>query len=373
MITDRRALLILDVLFVLALAAQILMPLSLLDAPHLWRIVAYSALVVVMAALWIYWRHHQTTQWVTFGMVVTSLAAAFVGDGPIPLLLVAFALVILVVVRGPRAGILMGAVMLAGATLLMVLVYRQDPAYVGTQVLAVVVALGIVWLIATLLWLFVAASREAEAAHAALAHSFETEKELMLAQERAREAGELHDGLGHQLTAVGLLLSAAQRQRGSDPDRAWTTVEEARTASVEALQDMRTWVRALHPTPLDDLEDGAAFRTLAERFRGSGLEVVVDTSITHLDPPVALVVRRCVQEGLTNVARHARATRADVLVHQANGQVRVEIADDGTGMSPAAEGFGLGELRQRVETLGGTLTTSPASQGGVLLSVVVPT
>lgn len=377
MITDRRALLILDVLFVLALAGQIIVPLSLVDLGMEWRAILYTALVVVIAALWILWRRHPDATWVPTALVVASLVASFVGDGLPPLLLVAFALIILVVVQGPLAGLFVAAALMGGGAIMMWLVYHQTAEFILVQVLAITVALGITWLIATLLRLFAVASHDAEAARAALAASIETEKELLLAQERAREAGELHDGLGHQLTAIGLLLNAAQRLRANDPEQAWATVDEARAASSDALQHMRTWVRAMHPVPLDELEDATAFQSLASRFAGTGLSVDVDTSITGLPPEIALVVRRCVQEGLTNVVRHAGASHARVSVRQGEQEVRVEIDDDGSGMDDAGpaerpQAFGLTQLRARVEELGGTLTTSTSTLGGLRLEAVMP-
>ncbi|MFV0253718.1 MAG: sensor histidine kinase [Beutenbergiaceae bacterium] len=280
----------------------------------------------MLAALWIYWRRHLAADWVPIAMVAASLTAQVVGDGALPLLLVAYSLIIVVVV-----------------------------------------AMGVTGLFAMPLRLF------AEAARPALAASIEVEKELVLARERAREAGELHDGLGHQLTAIGLLLTAAHRQRDSNPDRAWQTVVEARAASADALRDRRTWVRALHPTPLEDLEDGTAFAELAQRFQGTDLGVEVDARVAGLGPDIALIVRRCVQEGLTNVVRHAGARRARVRVHQYDNEVQLEIDDDGAGITESSVGFGLTELRRRVADLGGSLTMSDSTMGGLRLAVVVPT
>lgn len=371
-VADRRELVILDVLFALTLAGQVTVLLLLWDPVSAWRAIVYAVDLAIIVALWLYWRSHDGAAWVPVALAVASLVAVVLGDGLTSLLLACFAVALLVVSRGPLSGIVLGVAILAAAAATMLAVYGQPVAYTAEQVVAAGVVLAMVWLIALLLRLVVTASQEAQAARRALEQSFEAEKEVLLAEERAREAGELHDGLGHRLTAIGLLLTGAERLRESDPDRAWRTIAEARAAASEALTDMRTWVRAMHPTPLEDLEDGTAFQTLADRFRGSGLSVEVSTDISKLSPETALVVRRCVQEGLTNVVRHAHARRARVQIGQDAGQVRVAISDDGHGAAPGMHGFGLAQLRARVEELGGTLTTGRSQLGGLLLEVAMP-
>lgn len=372
MITDPRALRILDVLFVIALLPQPLVPLTFLAPADQWRAVVYTALLGAEVAWWIVWRRRPSAGWTPLAMVAAALACTAVGDGPIPLLLVAFSLVILVVVRGPAAGVAVTAALVGLAVLMMTVVYHQEPGFIALQVAAALAALGVVWLVATLLRLFVVASDEARAAHAALEASLETEKELLLARERAREAGELHDGLGHRLTAIGLLLSAAERIAASDPGRAWETVGEARAAASEALQEMRVWVRALHPVGIEALGDASAFQAIADRFRDTGLDVEVETAISSLGGEQALLVRRCLQEGLTNVVRHARASRVRLSVSQDEARLRVAIEDDGTGLADARPGFGLAELRRRVEDLGGTLDAGRSTLGGSRLLVELP-
>lgn len=370
MLIDRRALRILDVLFVLTMAAQLLTPNELLpEDPQ--RSAAYWLLIAAAVVLWIVWRR-SGRGWSLVALTVLSLIAPLLGDGPVPLILVAFSLVIVVVVRGPRAGVAITVFLVLGGIGSMALVYHRDAAFIAVQMAVIIAALGIVWLIAALLRLLVVASHEAQEAHRALAASVETEKELLLARERTREAGELHDGLGHRLTAIGLLLNAGQRLRETDPDKAWQTVEEARVAAVDALGEMRVYVRALHPVSVDSLGDADAFAAIADRFRGTGLDVEVDAQVTGLDERQALIVRRCVQEGLTNVARHADAQRVQLTVRQDDVGVRVEIDDDGSGDAGALPGFGLTELRRRVEELGGTLTIGSSSLGGLRLSVEVP-
>jgi len=106
------------------------------------------------------------------------------------------------------------------------------------------------------------------------------EKELMLARERARAAHELHDGLGHRLTRIGMSLEFAGRVRDSDPDAAWEEVAVAERTSREAVREMRTWVRALSPVRAEDDRGVASLEDVAASFRGTGVRVRVTDELT---------------------------------------------------------------------------------------------
>lgn len=213
-------------------------------------------------------------------------------------------------------------------------------------------------------------------ANEALRHSLSSERDLVLAEERARSARELHDGLGHRLTLVALALEYAQRARDRDPETAWAEIGVAAETNRDALSEMRLWVRALDPPVAEAGVGGAAaFNTIADAFRGTGLDV----RVTHrgeqrpLEHDAALFATRFMQEGLTNVLRHATAGRADIEVIQSPHQVRFCIGDDGTGATTAKEGFGRRSLRERAELLGGEVSSGRSSLGGFELIAVVPT
>lgn len=144
----------------------------------------YLLLVSVLVGLWIYWRRRPRAGWVPTAMVVVSLIANPVGDGPWPLLLASFSLIIVVVLRGPWAGA--GDRRRGGQRC--VEHDRHLPpgaAFIAVQTAASLFLLGVVWLVAALIRLFVVASHEARQAHEALAASVETQKELLIAQGRA--------------------------------------------------------------------------------------------------------------------------------------------------------------------------------------------
>lgn len=200
-----------------------------------------------------------------------------------------------------------------------------------------------------------------------LRYTSEIEKELLLADERARSARELHDGLGYRLTLVLMSLELAERMRARDADQAWTEIHTARETAGEALSEMRTWVRALNPVRDASARGLAALELIAESFRGTGLVVSVtgdDAADRELlrDDDLALLVYRVVQEGLTNALRHGQARHVHIEIASVERWLRVAVTNDlGRGAVdrvPEGEpepGFGLRGLSERVEGRGGRL------------------
>ncbi|MFT3871614.1 MAG: sensor histidine kinase [Nocardioides sp.] len=226
------------------------------------------------------------------------------------------------------------------------------------------------------------ARAELAAANVQLRRALLVEGELVLAEERARSARDLHDGLGHSLTLASMSLELAQRLRDRDPERAWAEVAEAARINAEALELMRQWVRALDPPgEAHTLGGRDAFEAIAGSFRGTGLDVRVrHRGEQHLLPiDASLFATRFLQEGLTNVLRHAEATVVEIDVQQSPHQLRLAISDDGCGLAEEdlsrmrrGDGFGLRSLRERAALLGGTVGTGRPSSGGFELTAVLP-
>ncbi|WP_043564816.1 sensor histidine kinase [Actinomyces israelii] len=212
------------------------------------------------------------------------------------------------------------------------------------------------------------------------------EKELMLAHERARAAHELHDGLGHRLTQIGMSLEFAGRVRDSDPSAAWNEVAVAERTSREAVGEMRTWVRALSPVRAEGCRGVAGLEAVAASFRGTGLEVRVRDELgPHvLTEAAELLMYRAVQEGLTNALRHSRARSVEILAATSGDGLLVSVANDipaerrqavpqalvGQG-DGAVAGFGLGGLSERAAELGGAVTAGRVDDS-FLLTLVLP-
>lgn len=192
-------------------------------------------------------------------------------------------------------------------------------------------------------------------------------------QERLRIARELHDELGQILTGVLLLMDEASR---AAPDRARQILEEAREAARGSIDDVRRIVRDLRPEALDDLGLVSALASLASSFERQGaaaLECRVPASLPPLSPEQELVVYRVAQEALTNVARHAEATDALLLVEATEGDVSVTVRDNGRGFAgPAPDEGGLRGMRERALLVRGWVTVDSVPGRGTEVRLSVP-
>lgn len=207
-----------------------------------------------------------------------------------------------------------------------------------------------------------------EQANEKLFSAMESQAELVLAEERSRAARELHDGLGHQFTTMGMSLDFALATRDKDATRAWAEVERARRGVAQALADMRLWVRALSPAQPGD--GTAGLNAIAQSFRDTGLDVQVsEVGEEALSQRQALFAYRFVQEGLTNALRHGNPSRVQISLVNTGDGVHVEVVDDGTTAAEhdvLADGFGLRSLRERAEALGGRVEARRRNPGFVL-------
>ena len=182
-------------------------------------------------------------------------------------------------------------------------------------------------------------------------------------EERRRLRRDLHDGLGPILTGVAFSADAASNLVETDPNQAIELIVAARRDVTDALGEIRRIVEDLRPPALDELGLEGAIRQHAQRL--PQLEVTVSGSILAVDLPAAVEVAayRIATEALTNVARHANATKANVDV-TLNGHLAVAISDDGQRQESWIEGVGLGSMRDRARELGGVLTAGPFAGGG---------
>jgi signal transduction histidine kinase len=175
---------------------------------------------------------------------------------------------------------------------------------------------------------------------------------------RGRWARELHDETLQGLVGLRMLLSSARRSH--DPAAMEAVLAEAADETRREIVNLRSLIAELRPAALDELGLGPAIETLAERSAASaGVEVLTRVTLAdeRLAPEIEGAVYRVVQEALTNVAKHARASHVRVEVGRENGGVDVIVEDDGHGFDPAAatSGFGLVGMRERVELTGGQL------------------
>jgi signal transduction histidine kinase len=197
---------------------------------------------------------------------------------------------------------------------------------------------------------------------------------LATAQERNRVARDIHDGLGHVLTVVQMQVKAARAVLQTDVERADAVLAKAQQQSEEALAEVRRSVSAMRePRSAPPLRE--ALRVLAEETSAAGVptELAVRGAERAVPDETREALFRAAQEGLTNVRKHARASRAELLLDYADGAVRVEVRDDGTGTADAATtGFGLVGLRERAAHLGGRLQVESSPGAGCTVRMEVP-
>jgi signal transduction histidine kinase len=205
---------------------------------------------------------------------------------------------------------------------------------------------------------------------------------LVRAQEEERRtiARELHDEVGQALMAVRVELALAEKRL--DASASGHVLDQAQSITEGALHTVRDLSHLLHPALLDDLGLAAAVEWYLERFgRRHGIRVALrhEGMGGRLRPEVEIAAFRIVQEALTNVARHARATSCRVTLHRLERTLRITIADDGAGFDLSAvetpgahRGLGLLGVRERVWQLLGTIHVDSAPGRGTTISVDLP-
>ena len=194
--------------------------------------------------------------------------------------------------------------------------------------------------------------------------------------ERQRLARELHDETGQALTSILLGLKPIERIATDDESR--LAVASLRELVVSTLQNVRRLAVELRPAALDDFGLAPALERLVETFRDQ-TQIAVDFEATlgaeRLPSEVETTIYRLVQEALSNIVKHASASRVSVLLTMKNGAVAAVIEDDGRGFDPATvgdDGLGLLGMRERVGLLGGRLRVESGPAGGATLVAEVP-
>jgi two-component system, NarL family, sensor histidine kinase DesK len=190
--------------------------------------------------------------------------------------------------------------------------------------------------------------------------------ELAVGQERLRVSRDLHDLLGHSLSAVSLKGDLAIRLLRSDPPAARAQIEGLTGVARDALRDMRAVTRDEHAMALRTEIEGAAALLAA-----AGIDARIALDLPDLPPPVEKVLAWAVREGITNVLRHSQASTCSVTAARRDGMVRLEIVNDGARPS-VREGSGLAGLTERARALSGSVSAGPLGDGSFKLLLEVP-
>jgi two-component system sensor histidine kinase DesK len=186
-------------------------------------------------------------------------------------------------------------------------------------------------------------------ANAKLSLAYDEIERLAKVAERERIARDLHDLLGHTLSLIVLKSELTGKLIDRDPERARQEIRELEQVSRNALNEVREAVRGYRSGNL--WSEMARARTTLET---AGVSVDCQADSIHLPPAQENVIALALREGVTNIVRHANATRCAIRVTVAEGRCAMEIEDNGCG-GTAVEGNGLRGMRERAEALGGTV------------------
>jgi signal transduction histidine kinase len=228
-----------------------------------------------------------------------------------------------------------------------------------------------------------AALRRIAAIAAAAVHQVQLTDELrrargrlasVLEDERRRIRRDLHDGLGPALATVVMGLEETRAVHRRDPERTDELLLDLKTQTRGAIEDIRSLVYGLRPPALDDLGLlGAVEQLVSGTAARTGLRVRLDANgpLPDLSAAVEVAAFRIVQEALTNVVRHAGATRAVVSLECGDAELRIAVRDDGHGLPrEVVPGVGLTSIRERAEDVGGGVTVT--SDRGTVVEAVLP-
>ena len=200
-------------------------------------------------------------------------------------------------------------------------------------------------------------------------------------EERLQISRELHDIIGHSLGTIAVQAGVGRHLMETEPEKAADALDSIAKISRESLDEVRSVVAALrddeppyHPAlGLPDLPE------LVETARATGLavELTLPDDLEAIPRQTGAAVYQITREALTNIVRHAHASRASVQVDYHNGRVEVAVRDDGAGVANGrgrdpGTGHGIVGMRERAEALGGNLSAGPGGDGGFLVTASLP-
>jgi signal transduction histidine kinase len=218
-------------------------------------------------------------------------------------------------------------------------------------------------------------TRQLEFANRQLAAFAAQAEELAATQERNRLAREIHDNLGHYLTIVNVQLEAAKVTWEADPTRTLEALNKAQELAKKGLNSVRESVSALRVSPVENRPLDDAISELIEESRTAGVETkfTVVGEVHTVESKVALALFRVVQEGLTNVRKHASASHVDIELNFSEADtVLLTLRDDGVGAADTSGGFGLIGLCERIHLLGGEFKVHTQPDRGFEIEVTLP-
>jgi signal transduction histidine kinase len=221
------------------------------------------------------------------------------------------------------------------------------------------------------------AKEQLAAAHEQLQQYAKQAEDLAAAQERNRIAREIHDSLGHALTALNVQLQTGVKLLQHDPAKAQQFLEQAHRLGSTAMKEVRQSVGALRDEAQVEQPLEEAIALLVDNFRqGTGIATSANVCINAPVPPnIVKTIYRIVQEALTNISKHAQASHIEIQVCTTANSVNLVIEDNGRGFNLEqlnGSGFGLQSMQQRVAAVDGNFQMKTEPGMGCRIAIELP-
>ncbi len=212
------------------------------------------------------------------------------------------------------------------------------------------------------------------------AQLYRQSQQLTILQERERFGMDLHDGIIQSIYAIGLMLDDTRHRLSETSDQTEQGLDQAISGLNEVIRDIRNYILDLRPNRFQgrDLKEGLtelARELRANSFLDVNLELS-ETDVSTLNPEKTVDILHIVQESLSNVRKHARASFVEIHLDALDGWLNLIVQDDGIGLNPEhiqqSTGNGLRNMRERAQLLGGTFEASISLGGGTQIQVKIP-
>lgn len=257
----------------------------------------------------------------------------------------------------------------------------EAPPFQGVLVVTLiqtVVFLAVGFSISFLMSRLRAQQQSLEAANIRLTHHASTLEQLATSRERNRLALELHDTLAHTLSGLSVQLEALKAYWDIDRETGRSILEQSLKATHLGLEETRRTLKALRAGPLDDLGLPLALKQMVENAATRGnlaLDMPEFTNLPPLSPDVEQCIYRVAQEAVTNVAKHAKATKLTIRLEYNEDKVTFTLHDDGTGFN-VKQGiesghFGVAGMQERARLVGGVLDIISRSGEGTTVRLTI--
>lgn len=217
---------------------------------------------------------------------------------------------------------------------------------------------------------------ELEQAYKKLIENSEVTRKLTVEQERTRMSREIHDTLAHTLTTLIVQLEACKKLASLDPSRLPAELEKAQELSRSGFNDIKHTIKALRPQVMEDKSFFSSILSIVnETMKNTKVHITLNNTLpddTKFTSPIEITLFRVIQESITNSIRHGQADKIEIDIKQDHNLLQLSIADNGAGCANIKKGFGMQGIRERIESLNGSVEFSGSTGKGFKTKVSIP-